>query len=56
MSKLKQRRTVKPKPPKLVMGFESISRVRAYPCQGFMLDSQASQTLGEKIRLTAWLS
>lgn len=42
-------------PPTGGPGFEMIRRVEADPCEGFMFDSQASQTLGETIRLTTWL-
>lgn len=42
-------------PPTGGAGFEMIRRVLVNPCQGFMFDSEASQTLGETIRLTAWL-
>lgn len=36
-------------------GFEFIRGAAARPCQGFMVDSQAGSTLGEKMRLTVWL-
>jgi hypothetical protein len=36
-------------------GYELIEGVRAPACAGFMLDSQGSLTLGEKVRLTVWL-
>jgi hypothetical protein len=36
-------------------GFESILGVPARRCAGFMLDSQVADSLGERVRLTAWL-
>lgn len=36
-------------------GYELILGTPAPRCAGFMLDSQAAETLGEKMRLTAWL-
>jgi hypothetical protein len=36
-------------------GYESILGVSAQRCAGFMLHSSAYWTLGEEVRLTAWL-
>jgi hypothetical protein len=37
-------------------GFEEIRHVAASSCAGFVLDSESSQTLGEKVRLKIWLT
>jgi hypothetical protein len=43
-------------PPTGGPGFEFMRLVNTVPCEGFMFDSEASTTLGETARLTAWLA